>query len=43
MLEFIQYFEMNQTGSYVVQEVSTEMTVARTVANLTLYLCTPSV
>lgn len=43
VLEFIQHFEMHQTGSYLVQRVDMEVTVARTSASVLLYLCTPSV
>ena len=43
ILQFIQYFEANEVGSYVVRGVSMKATAARTEAAIVLYLCTPSV
>ena len=43
ILQFIQYFETNTAGSYVVRGISMKATAARTEAEIILYLCTPSV
>lgn len=43
ILQFIQHFETNMIGSYVVRGVAMETTAARTEADIVLYLCTPAV